>query len=619
MGEESPKAEDGNSEMPTTAEVAGDESHEIEVGAEEEMMGDTSGDGEDVMVEEKEPPVGSGDAGANVEGEAPREKAEGKVEGDVKVETKVVKTFLGKTKKLAKRKKIVRKKPSTSTKVARLEVADVTKEVSPATVESNEKVEGGEVKEMEVDAKSKAKKLNKRKINKVEEEIEIENDDVKEEAITETSNKKDNDVKEEARNATSNKKRKLRKQGKKNKAEEVGVAVGGNDASVSNGLNETESLASEKKDKERKKKGKLSGKVVPMGLIFMCNAKTKQDCFRYKVFGLPANKKEMVSEVYKGMSLFLFDVDLKLLYGIYKAAGPGGYNLEPKAFNSHFPSQVHFQILDDCLPLPEERFKSAIKSNYNGKNKFNCKLSEEQVKDLCKLFRKTTKCTNQNPSGRVIKAPKSSPAEGSRKKGSKPVRPNERSGERQRERFRHTERSRERQQRERSRPDERSRERQQRERARSDERSRKRRREQPRSPRRTLPPVEDRTYSRRLDPYMAPYAPPPSLPPPIPHYTYDRPLDIDPYRRDSQVDPYNALYRNHEARLPEPGRFESQDPYRTSYGAPPPPLPLPLPSLSYHHHDPPYSSTYPQPLEYTYPPPSSTAPPVYRRCTDIDC
>ncbi|KAK1298391.1 hypothetical protein QJS10_CPB14g01579 [Acorus calamus] len=421
MGEESPKAEDVNSEMPMTAEVAGDESHETEVGAEEEMMGDASGDGEDVMVEEKEPPVGSGDAGANVEGEAPREKAEGKVEGDVKEETKVVKTFLGKTKKLAKRKKIVRRKPSTSTKVARLEVAEVTKEVSAAIVESKEKVEGGEVKEMEVDAKSKAKKLNKRKINKVEEEIEIENGDVKEEAIAETSNKKDDDVKEEARNATSNKKRKLRKQGKKNKAEEVGVAVGGNDASVSNGLNETESLASEKKDKESKKKGKLSGKVAPMGLIFMCNAKTKQDCFRYKVFGLPTNKKEMVSEVYKGMRLFLFDVDLKLLYGIYKAAGPGGYNLEPKAFNSRFPSQVHFQILDDCLPLPEERFKSAIKSNYNGKNKFNCKLSEEQVQDLCKLFRKTTKRASQNPSGRVIKAPKSSPAEGSRKKGSKPV------------------------------------------------------------------------------------------------------------------------------------------------------------------------------------------------------
>lgn len=79
-----------------------------------------------------------------------------------------------------------------------------------------------------------------------------------------------------------------------------------------------------------------------MGLIFMCNSKTKLDCFRYNVFGLPASKKEIVAKVYKGMKLFLFDVSLRLMFGIYKAASPGGYNIEPKAFKSAFPSQVRF-------------------------------------------------------------------------------------------------------------------------------------------------------------------------------------------------------------------------------------------------------------------------------------
>ncbi|KAJ6835589.1 uncharacterized protein M6B38_300855 [Iris pallida] len=128
-----------------------------------------------------------------------------------------------------------------------------------------------------------------------------------------------------------------------------------------------------------------------MGLIFMCNAKTKKDCFHYKVLGLPASKKGMVEKVYKGMRLFLFDVDLKLMYGIYKAASPGGYNLEPKAFKSAFPSQVRFNVLDDCLPLPEEKFKAAIKENYYGRNKFNCQLSVEQVRNLCKLFKRAGK------------------------------------------------------------------------------------------------------------------------------------------------------------------------------------------------------------------------------------
>lgn len=134
---------------------------------------------------------------------------------------------------------------------------------------------------------------------------------------------------------------------------------------------------------------KRSKKVDGMGLIFMCNAKTKKDCFKYNVFGLPESKKVLVAKIYKGMRLFLFDFDLKLLYGIYKATSSGGYNIEPKAFGSKFPSQVRFTVLRDSLPLPEEKFKAAIKENYTG-NKFDCQLSSVQVRKLCKLFQSAT-------------------------------------------------------------------------------------------------------------------------------------------------------------------------------------------------------------------------------------
>ncbi|XP_031112350.1 uncharacterized protein LOC116016295 isoform X2 [Ipomoea triloba] len=150
-----------------------------------------------------------------------------------------------------------------------------------------------------------------------------------------------------------------------------------------------------------------SKKVESAGLIFMCNSETKKDCYRYNILGLPANKREIVENVYKGMRLFLYDVDLKLMYGIYKATGPGGYNIEPKAFKSQFPSQVRFMIVDDCKPLAEEIFKKAIKKNYYTRMKFNCQLTSEQVKDLCKLFTADSRSsTSKKLRGRLKKESK---------------------------------------------------------------------------------------------------------------------------------------------------------------------------------------------------------------------
>ncbi|KAL2488944.1 uncharacterized protein Fot_42236 [Forsythia ovata] len=202
----------------------------------------------------------------------------------------------------------------------------------------------------------------------------------------------------------SRKKEKVKKSRQRSRKKKV---EGGSSKKVASGAEDKPESSTKKKSKKR---------VESMGMIFMCSSQTKNDCYHYRVLGLPASKRDLVKKIYKGMRLFLYDVDLKLMYGIYKAAGPGGYNIEPKAFKSQFPSQVRFTVFEDCLPLAEEKFKKVIKDNYFTKNKFDCQLTSSQVKKLCELFVPARKVNHGKKVGRMGKAENRTPLRRERKR-----------------------------------------------------------------------------------------------------------------------------------------------------------------------------------------------------------
>ena len=93
----------------------------------------------------------------------------------------------------------------------------------------------------------------------------------------------------------------------------------------------------------------VSNREANRGFIFMCNTRTKPQCYRYRVFGLPLPQLEAVQQIKAGSKLFLYDFDVKLLYGVYEATSNGALHLEPTAFQGQFPAQVSFLFLGCCF------------------------------------------------------------------------------------------------------------------------------------------------------------------------------------------------------------------------------------------------------------------------------
>lgn len=86
------------------------------------------------------------------------------------------------------------------------------------------------------------------------------------------------------------------------------------------------------------------------GAIFMCNRRTRRECLRHRLFGLPINKKSLVEQVVPGMMLFLFEFERRELWGVFEATSYGDMDIVPNAYSGgSFPCQVHLNLHLLCI------------------------------------------------------------------------------------------------------------------------------------------------------------------------------------------------------------------------------------------------------------------------------
>jgi cleavage and polyadenylation specificity factor subunit 4 len=105
--------------------------------------------------------------------------------------------------------------------------------------------------------------------------------------------------------------------------------------------------------------GENNWPVMPgPGFIFGCNSQTMDECLGRGIFGLPAHMKHAASGIQRGSSIYLFNVNDGLLFGIFEAMTPASMNIEPRAFSknpkatsSPFPVQIRVRVSLECPPL----------------------------------------------------------------------------------------------------------------------------------------------------------------------------------------------------------------------------------------------------------------------------
>jgi len=117
------------------------------------------------------------------------------------------------------------------------------------------------------------------------------------------------------------------------------------------------------------------------GFIFNCSNKTEEECFERLLFGTDRIYGPVVIRIREGDLLFLVNLDKDVLYGVFKADSPGGYNLIPEAWGGRYPYQVRSKPIGQIREI-----KQADKLLKNLGIKRNTPLFGKKLLNFLELF-----------------------------------------------------------------------------------------------------------------------------------------------------------------------------------------------------------------------------------------
>ena len=118
------------------------------------------------------------------------------------------------------------------------------------------------------------------------------------------------------------------------------------------------------------------------GYLFLSSNRTQKECFQKKLFGSTRKFWGWIEEIKIGTSLFLYNVDSKTLFGPFRAASEGKWNIDPAAWENVRPLAFPAQVSVEWDELHE--IKTAHrKCEFLGRGvRSLCKLTLDQTNDL---------------------------------------------------------------------------------------------------------------------------------------------------------------------------------------------------------------------------------------------